>query len=116
MQRQGDLRNAARTTIRLLESLIRLAEAHARLLFRDEVYVVDAVVAVMLVESSMQTSALLGATSALHSAFPRNAEEEYAIQGPGRERPRHAAPTDVLTQYVALARPRGRNPYQSGWC
>ena len=85
MQRQADMRNAARTTIRLLESLIRLSEAHARLMFRDAVHVVDAVVAVTLIESSMQSSALLGATSALHSAFPRDPQEEYAIQG-GRAR------------------------------
>jgi len=81
LQRQADTRNAARTTIRLLESLIRLSEAHARLMFRNEVIVMDAVVAVTLVESSMQTAALLGPSSALHSAFPHNPQEEYAIQG-----------------------------------
>ena len=85
MQRQADMRNMARTTIRLLESLIRISEAHARLMFRDEVLVVDAVVAVTLIESSMQSSALLGATSALHSAFPRDPQEEYAIQGREQE-------------------------------
>ena len=80
MQRQVDLRNAARTTIRLLESLIRLSQAHARLMFRQDVLLCDAIVAVTLVESSMQTSALLGISSALHSSFPEDADAEYARQ------------------------------------
>lgn len=45
-------RDYARTTIRLLDSLNRLAEAHARLLFRDQVTIVDAIVTIRLMEST----------------------------------------------------------------
>ncbi|XP_031621313.1 DNA helicase MCM9-like [Contarinia nasturtii] len=45
-------RDNGRTTIRLLDSLNRLAEGHARLLFRDKVTVVDAIVAIRLMEST----------------------------------------------------------------
>ncbi|XP_007427819.2 DNA helicase MCM9 [Python bivittatus] len=80
MQRQSDCRNAARTTIRLLESLIRLAEAHARLMFREIVTVEDAVTVVSVMESSMQGGALLGGANALHTSFPENPGEQYKIQ------------------------------------
>ncbi|XP_055288756.1 DNA helicase MCM9 isoform X3 [Moschus berezovskii] len=80
MQRQSDSRNAARTTIRLLESLIRLAEAHARLMFRDTVTLEDAVTVVSVMESSMQGGALLGGVNALHTSFPENPLEQYQRQ------------------------------------
>ncbi|NXH95431.1 MCM9 helicase, partial [Pachycephala philippinensis] len=80
MQRQSDCRNAARTTIRLLESLIRLAEAHARLMFRDTVTLEDAITVVSVMESSMQGGALLGGINALHTSFPDNPMEQYRTQ------------------------------------
>ncbi|NXY62339.1 MCM9 helicase, partial [Callaeas wilsoni] len=80
MQRQSDCRNAARTTIRLLESLIRLAEAHARLMFRDTVTLEDAVTVVSVMESSMQGGALLGGINALHTSFPENPVDQYRTQ------------------------------------
>ncbi|CAH2251968.1 DNA helicase MCM9 isoform X1 [Pelobates cultripes] len=80
LQRQSDSRNAARTTIRLLESLIRLAEAHARLMYRDIVTVEDAITVVSVMESSMQGGALLGGVNALHTSFPDNPREQYQIQ------------------------------------
>ncbi|KAI9207376.1 MCM2/3/5 family-domain-containing protein [Polychytrium aggregatum] len=78
LQRAVDLRNAARTTIRLLESLIRLAQSHARLMCQQTVTIRDAVVAVMLMEASMQTSALAGVTPTLHIPFPDDPDCDYA--------------------------------------
>ncbi|KFV93920.1 DNA helicase MCM9, partial [Eurypyga helias] len=80
MQRQSDCRNAARTTIRLLESLIRLAEAHARLMFRDTVTLEDAITVVSVMESSMQGGALLGGINALHTSFPEDPMAQYRTQ------------------------------------
>ena len=48
---------------------------------REEVCVQDAVVAVTVVECSMQGSALLGGINVLHSAFPGDADSEHALQG-----------------------------------
>ena len=48
---------------------------------RQEVGVQDAVVAVTMMECSMQGSALLGGINVLHSAFPPDADKEYALQG-----------------------------------
>ncbi|KAF9088131.1 DNA helicase mcm9 [Mortierella sp. AD031] len=78
LQRKADLRNAARTTIRLLESLIRLSQAHARLMARDLVTVQDAVVIISLMEATAQGgAAVLGGINPLHASFPKSAEEEY---------------------------------------
>ena len=63
MQRQIDSRQAARTTIRLLESLVRLAQAHARIMCHVEVTTQDAVMAVVMMESSKEGTSLVGAAS-----------------------------------------------------
>ncbi|XP_023652930.2 DNA helicase MCM9 isoform X1 [Paramormyrops kingsleyae] len=80
MQRQSEGRSAARTTVRMLESLGRLAEAHARLMFRGTVTVEDAVVVVSVMECSMQGGALLGEVNALHTSFPDDPREQYRQQ------------------------------------
>ncbi|XP_047243020.1 DNA helicase MCM9 isoform X2 [Girardinichthys multiradiatus] len=80
LQRQQDGHNAARTTIRMLESLSRLAEAHARLMYRETVTIEDAVTAVSVMECSMQGSALLGNVNALLTTFPTDPVEQYQTQ------------------------------------
>ncbi|XP_074471552.1 DNA helicase MCM9 isoform X3 [Sebastes fasciatus] len=80
LQRQSDGRNAARTTIRMLESLSRLAEAHARLMFRETVTIEDAVIAVSVMECSMQGGALLGNVNALLTSFPSDPGQQYQLQ------------------------------------
>ncbi|CAB1340320.1 unnamed protein product [Coregonus sp. 'balchen'] len=66
LQKHSNRRNAARTTNHMLESLSRLAEAHARLMFRDTVTVEDAVVVVSVTECTMQ--------------FPDNPSQQYQTQ------------------------------------
>ncbi|KAE8748816.1 hypothetical protein FOCC_FOCC004410 [Frankliniella occidentalis] len=78
--RRADARNAARTTVRMLESLVRLSQAHARLMFHQEVTVQDAVIAVSLVETSMNNEGIISSVSTLHTAFPRNPMEDYLKQ------------------------------------
>lgn len=75
VQRRADLRDASRTTIRLLESLIRLAQAHAKLMYRPQVLVADAIWAIILMETSCSTQALLRKRPDLHAAA---GEEEAA--------------------------------------
>jgi len=54
--------------------------AHARLMFRGEVIRADAIAAVVCVESSMTTSAILdGMGNALHSSFADNPDEECIL-------------------------------------
>ena len=69
-------RNAARTTVRLFESLIRLAQAHARLMARDQALLVDAVFAVLTVESSMHTNSLLD-VNCIQSGFADDPDGDY---------------------------------------
>ena len=80
-QRRSETRNSARTTVRLLESLIRLAEGHARLMYRREVILMDSIMAVSLIESSMQGFNMLAEENILHTSFPEDSMEEYKTQG-----------------------------------
>uniref|UniRef100_A0A182M8Y0 DNA helicase MCM9 n=1 Tax=Anopheles culicifacies TaxID=139723 RepID=A0A182M8Y0_9DIPT len=50
--RSDPYRDPTRTTVRLLDSLFRLAQAHARLLFRTEVTPIDAITIIQLMEAS----------------------------------------------------------------
>ena len=80
-QRSADLRNAARTTLRLLESLVRIAQAHARLLYRDQVTVQDAIVAICIMESSMQNAGIFGnGLNPLHTSFPKVIGNYYLLE------------------------------------
>uniref|UniRef100_A0A3Q2XK49 DNA helicase MCM9 n=1 Tax=Hippocampus comes TaxID=109280 RepID=A0A3Q2XK49_HIPCM len=80
LQRQSEGRNAARTTIRMLESLSRLAEAHARLMYRETVTIEDAVMAVSVMECSMQGGGLLGSVNAVLTSFPDDPGQQYQTQ------------------------------------
>ncbi|KAK9163907.1 hypothetical protein Syun_004809 [Stephania yunnanensis] len=81
LQRRSAMENASRTTVRMLESLIRLAQAHARLMFRNEVNQLDAIAAILCIESSMTTSAIVDTVgNALHSNFTESPDHEYAKQ------------------------------------
>ncbi|KAI4375879.1 hypothetical protein MLD38_013697 [Melastoma candidum] len=84
LQRRSATQNAARTTVRMLESLIRLAQAHARLMFRNEVTRLDAITAILCIESSMTTSAIVDSLgNALHSNFSEDPDREYWRQEDG---------------------------------
>ena len=50
--------NQGRTTIRFLESLIRPAQAHAKIYFKDSVDIDDAVAAIILLETSMSSCSI----------------------------------------------------------
>ncbi|OMJ20456.1 putative DNA helicase MCM9 [Smittium culicis] len=93
LQRKRDTRSAARTTIRLLESLIRISQAHAKLMARNKVTKVDAIVTVMIMEASLMSSGpifsksdfntlpeeenVINLADALHTVFPENPNKEY---------------------------------------
>ncbi|WIA33182.1 hypothetical protein OEZ86_006329 [Tetradesmus obliquus] len=76
-QRRAEQRSQARTTIRMLESLVRVSQAHARLCARSAVTLQDAVMAVLVLDSSMCGSSLLGWSNALHTHFPEDPDAEY---------------------------------------
>ena len=83
LQRQSDDRSNARTTVRLLESLVRLSEAHAKLMCHEEVMMEDAVIAITLVSLSESQDQILDRSGGtLHAPFPPNdkAQTDYQQQ------------------------------------
>lgn len=59
----------------------RLSQAHARLMFREEVIVMDAVTSVLIMENSIQGSVILNETNLYHASFPKDAMATYRHQG-----------------------------------
>lgn len=54
--------------------------AHARLMFRNEVTRLDAIAAILCIESSMTTSAIVDSVgNALHSNFTDNPDQECIL-------------------------------------
>ncbi|XP_044258623.1 DNA helicase MCM9-like [Tribolium madens] len=77
-QRQKNHRNKSRTTVRLLDSLVRLSQGHARLMFHKEVTIVDAVVAVILVEMAMESDfSVFNLSFDTRNNFPLDPEQSY---------------------------------------
>ncbi|CAI5493652.1 unnamed protein product [Closterium sp. Naga37s-1] len=76
-QRRDAEDNAARTTLRMLESCIRIAQAHARLMYRTTVLRQDAVVAVTAMDASMSTSRLFPSHAHTNAAFPDDPAAAY---------------------------------------
>ncbi|KAA8492090.1 putative DNA helicase MCM9 [Porphyridium purpureum] len=77
-ERQAQGRNAARTTVRLLQSLMRLTQAHARLMYRQVAVVQDAMFAIMAVEASLNSSnQFLRDPDCLLADFPSHAFKQY---------------------------------------
>ena len=75
LQRRSDSMKSARTTVRMLESLVRLAQSHAKLMFHGEVQLKDAMMAVLLVEASLISTQTLQCKIDLHAPEIGSAEE-----------------------------------------
>ena len=61
--------------------MYRLSQGHARIMFREEVLVQDAIVVISLVEASMTGMTLMGDVDTLHASFPINPLTDYKKQG-----------------------------------
>lgn len=80
LQRQDDAGASLRVTVRAFESSVRLAQAHARLLFRRTAIVQDAVVTVVLMETAARSTQPEGSLRLLTSTFPADPDAQYAAQ------------------------------------
>ncbi|CAK1544108.1 unnamed protein product [Leptosia nina] len=77
MQRKSVYRDPSRTTVRMLDSLVRLSHAHCRLMYRTTILPLDAITAISLVDLSMQDCTLSDTVDALHSTFQKYPDFEY---------------------------------------
>lgn len=68
LQRRSDSLKCARTTVRFLESLVRLAQSHAKLMFHSEVTLEDSIMAVILMEASLSSGQTLETKIDLHAS------------------------------------------------
>jgi DNA replicative helicase MCM subunit Mcm2 (Cdc46/Mcm family) len=73
-QRNADSRSQARTTIRLLESLVRLTQAHARLMYHSRATSTDASMAVLVMEASLRSCSDASWTSRQQGGFGSDQE------------------------------------------
>lgn len=79
MQRKAEYRDPSRTTVRMLDSLVRLSQAHSRLMYRTVILPMDAIIAISLIDLSMQDCTLKDTVDALHSTFPIYPDFDYLI-------------------------------------
>ncbi|GLI71131.1 hypothetical protein VaNZ11_016222 [Volvox africanus] len=77
--RRAEERVAARSTIRALESLIRISQAHARLVCSNRVLLRDAVVAVVLADTSQQLLHISGGDNVTCARFPSDPDQELLM-------------------------------------
>ncbi|XP_053690833.1 DNA helicase MCM9-like [Sabethes cyaneus] len=69
-------RDQARVTVRLMDSLVRLSQSHARLMFRDEVNLLDAMTVIRLMESSWGFGLVIGPLDLIRSPLPLGPSHE----------------------------------------
>ncbi|XP_072387493.1 uncharacterized protein [Diabrotica undecimpunctata] len=78
IQRRLDSRNKARTTVRLLESLVRISQGHARVMNHEKVQVLDSIYAIFLIDISMDLeSSVLNLKTSVNGVFPEKPKIVY---------------------------------------
>lgn len=92
MQRQNEDRSTSRTTVRLLESLVRVSEAHARLMFHTHIEIMDAVMAILCISISGSV------TSVLDNAL-EVIKEDFCHDSPNDQYERHERRVFQMLQY-----------------